>query len=101
VLDSYLGNRYDVPLTGTIPARVVDLACVVARYRLHENRTPERVRQDYEDAIAFLRDVAAGRATIPGATDPSVDADDGLNTSAAAVRAPVVVFDTDVLALMP
>jgi phage gp36-like protein len=100
LVDSYLGNRYAVPLA-TTPARVVDLACVIARYRLHEARATDRMRRDYEDAIAFLRDVAAGRAMLPGVSEPTVATEDGLATAAAVVRAPEVWFTADVLEVMP
>lgn len=101
VVDSYLGNRYTVPITTPAPARVVDLSCVLARYRLMEQRATERARKDYEDAIAFLRDVSAGRAKIPGLVEPTASSGEGVNTGAAAVRAPDVIFTADVLGLMP
>jgi phage gp36-like protein len=100
LVDSYLGNRYAVPLEAAT-ARVVDLACVIARYRIHEARATERMRRDYDDAIAFLRDVSAGRAMLPGVSEPTVSDTDGVNTAAASVRAPEVWFNADVLAVMP
>ncbi len=62
VIDSYAGGRYSLPLTAS--GQVKDLAVTIAIYKLHEGRqlAPDHVRQSYEDAISFQRDVAAGKA---------------------------------------
>lgn len=62
-MDSYLGARYSLPL-GTTPA-VLKAACSdIARYRLYEDRATEEVRSRYEDARAWLRDLAKGLASL-------------------------------------
>ena len=33
-IDSYLGMRYETPIAGTVPGRIVECACDIARYRL-------------------------------------------------------------------
>ena len=99
-IDSRLGLRYAVPLTAP-PAIVLDVACRIARYKLHEDRATEKVRNDYQDAIKFLDSVAAGRAILPGVTVPQGDSAEGVNTSAAAVRAPEPVFTGALLERMP
>lgn len=98
VVDSYLGVRYAVPLASPAPARVVDLACQIARYRLQEQRASDRVRQDYMDAMGFLRDLAAGRATLPGVPLPL---DPGQASGVVGVAAPAVTFSDSVLDAMP
>lgn len=65
-IDSYLGTLFALPIT-PVPANLVRIACAIARYRLLGDAVTETARRDYEDARAFLRDVAAGRAKLEGA----------------------------------
>jgi phage gp36-like protein len=64
-IDSYLAGRYKLPLT-TTPTVLVRLACDLARYRLYQGqgRPQEAVREAYEDAVRFLRDVSTGKAHL-------------------------------------
>ena len=64
-MDAYLAQRYAVP----VPASdlIVRICCDIARYRLWEDRASDEVRSRYEDAVRMLRDIAAGRAALPGA----------------------------------
>ena len=64
MVDSYAGGRYTLPLTAS--KQVMDLTLAIAVYKLHTLRppAPEQVRQDYDDAVRLLRDVAAGKATL-------------------------------------
>ena len=55
LIDGYLAGRYAVPVA--LMATAGDLA----RYWLYDDAAPERVREAYEDALAWLREVAAGR----------------------------------------
>lgn len=64
-IDSYLAGRYSTPLA-PVPARLVKLCCAIARYSLLGDAATETARRDYEDAIAWLRDVQAGRAQVEG-----------------------------------
>jgi phage gp36-like protein len=100
-IDSRLVIRYAVPVS-PVPAILVDAACRITRYKLHEDRANQKVRQDYEDVIKWLADVAAGRADLPGvAPATSGDPAEGANIGAVAVRAPPAVFTADTLARMP
>jgi phage gp36-like protein len=67
-IDSYLAVRYRLPLAAT-PDRIKSLAADIAIYHLYSRRSlMHQVRLDkYTQAIAFLKDVAAGRARILGA----------------------------------
>lgn len=63
-IDSYIAGRYTLPLA-TTPRILTRYACDIARHRL----TPaaiqrEEVRTAYDDAIRFLKDVSAGRASL-------------------------------------
>jgi phage gp36-like protein len=67
-IDAYLAVRYVLPLAAT-PARVKALSLDMAAYHLYSRRSvmSETRRDKYKDAVAFLKDVAAGRAEIIGA----------------------------------
>lgn len=101
VVDSYLGTRYAVPLSEPAPPRITEVACQIARYRLHEQRANERVRQDYDEAMAFLRDAAMGRAVVPGLSPAQPPAGDGTGSGVPGVAAPAVTFTDAVLQAMP
>ena len=64
-IDSYLRKRYNLPLD-PIPSRCNKLSVDIKIYNLYgrRQRTPEDVRIRYKDAIAFLRDVAEGKASL-------------------------------------
>lgn len=70
-INSYLGGRYAVPLA-EVPRILLPLACDIARYRLWQDRASETIIDRYKAAISFLRDVAAGKATL-GIADPQTE----------------------------
>lgn len=71
-VDSYLGQRYSVPLSDPVPAAVTDAALTITWYRLHTDRAADKdLRVRYEDAVRWLRDVSAGRAALPGVATSS------------------------------
>jgi phage gp36-like protein len=62
LVNSYIaGLNLDLSV---VPSVLKDKACAIARYQLWSDHASERVRQDYADAIAFLKDVQAGRASL-------------------------------------
>lgn len=64
-IDSYASGRYSLPLAAS--NQVKDLCLRIAIYRLYANRQremPEMVKNDRDDAIALLKDVAAGKASL-------------------------------------
>lgn len=65
-INSYVGSRYKVPLT-PVPRFVVKLAADIARYYLHRHGVPDNVQQAYDDAIAFLKDIGVGKASLDAA----------------------------------
>lgn len=69
-IDAYLGVRYALPVS-PVPAHLVAMTCDIARYRLHGSRVTDEVRARYEDAVRWLKDVAQGRALLPGAAAAS------------------------------
>lgn len=68
-IDGYLAVKYQVPVTASAD-RLRAVACDLTRYRLHGDRVTDEVRTRYEDAVRWLRDIAAGRAVLPGAIAP-------------------------------
>lgn len=72
IVDSYLATKYKVPLD-PVPEAVVDAAGAIAMYKLSEgaDRLTTEKRQRYEDAIAWLRDVSAGKVSL--GIDPPAD----------------------------
>jgi phage gp36-like protein len=62
-IDGYLSGRYGTPMA-TPPAIVKRLACDMARYYLYDDHATETVQKRYDAAIAFFRDVAAGKVTL-------------------------------------
>lgn len=65
-VDGYVAGAYAVPLD-PVPANIVRIAAAIARYRLLGDAATEQARQDYDDAVRFLRDVQAGRAALMSA----------------------------------
>lgn len=66
-VDSYCRARYVTPLqqSDMVKARTLDIAVYLLFSRRRGGLQPtELVRQRYEDAIAFLKDVAASRASL-------------------------------------
>jgi phage gp36-like protein len=63
-IEAYSGTRYGTPLQTS--EKVKDLACDLAIWRLEKRR--RKIREDtqtaYDASLAFLKDVAAGRAKL-------------------------------------
>ncbi len=75
-VQGYVGTRYLVDQPGTVPDQLLSAAISIARWRLL-GRLPAKIfatdnrRKEYEDAIAQLRDVAAGKFALSVATEPA------------------------------
>lgn len=64
--DGYLRGRHALPLTA-IPPLLKRLTAAIARYELHmggDRQPTDQVTKDRDAAIAFLKDVQAGRADL-------------------------------------
>ena len=79
LVDGYLRPRHTLPLS-TVPRILVQLSAAIARYDLHlggDRQPTDQVVKARDQALAFLRDVASGKADLglgPDATDPAEDA---------------------------
>lgn len=62
-INAYLAARYTVPMSPA-PKLLTRLAADLARYALYEDRVTEIVRQRFDAAIAQLKDIAAGKASL-------------------------------------
>lgn len=71
-INSYLGVRYTLPLAAA-PPQLRNLTADMALYHLYSRRSlaPQVRRQKYDDAVAFLKQVAAGQAIVDGAGNPA------------------------------
>lgn len=63
IADGYVGVKYPIPLP-EVPKNLKIIICDIARYFLWKNEASEEIRKRYEDAIAFLKRVADGKAIL-------------------------------------
>jgi len=72
-IDSYCGQVAEVPFT-TVPPIIKQHSVTLTIYFLYTRRSmaPELVRKDYEDAIAHLKDISTGKASLPPVTEAEV-----------------------------
>ncbi|MBI4827227.1 MAG: DUF1320 domain-containing protein [Nitrospinae bacterium] len=82
LVDAYAGSVYLVPMD-PVPPVAADLSATIAIALLHRFRSADSPvwNAAYRDAIEFLREVAARRATLEGAAEPSPAADLSANLS--------------------
>ena len=93
-VNAFLGVRYAVPLTGTIPDLVQTWTLHIAVYLLYtRRRVPDDVRQAYEDAIARLKAVVAGHMTLGLEPSPAVST----TSSQGEISGPERVFTRETL----
>jgi len=92
LIDGYVGGRYALPLA-TAPALLTQLACAIARYRLHKDSPPEWIAKDNDAALRTLRDIADGRLALPvGEAETPAPASSGIQ-----IVGPDRVFSQDTL----
>jgi phage gp36-like protein len=68
-IDSYLGKRYLVPLTD-VPKVIVRHGVSIALHYLYgtksTGRADQNIKDNYDAAISFLKDVSTGKAVLQG-----------------------------------
>jgi len=67
LVDGYLRKRHTLPLTA-VPSILTKFSVAIARYELHlggDRQPTDQVRRDRDDALAWLKDVANGKADLP------------------------------------
>jgi len=88
IVNGYVRAHYTLPFA-VVPDLVRTWAIAIARHKLHFQNPPDYVVDEYKDAIASLKDVAAGRMTLPidtgdvpaSATGTVMAADPGTSTA--------------------
>lgn len=67
LIDGYLRKRYTLPLA-SVPEEIKSIAIVIAAYELYGHRphfeTPERIENDYKNALSQLDKIATGRLVL-------------------------------------
>lgn len=73
LIDSYLGSITATPLA-IVPPAIQQASYDIAVFYLHDriqfNEIPQRVKDKYDAVINWLKDIASGKANIPG-IDPT------------------------------
>jgi len=73
LIDSYLIGRYQDQMPfASAPSVLVDAACVIARFKLYTRGRPQEVKDDYDNALAFLKSISKGDASLDVATKAPV-----------------------------
>jgi len=101
LVDNYLRDRYAVPITGSIPDLLKEIAFDIAVYKLYKGRLltsiPEGLTKTYETNIALLDKISNGKIVLDiPENDPSATAGDILVTERTKVF-PSSVLDTDTI----
>jgi len=65
IVNGIIGVRYAVPVSPT-PNVLSWAACQLARYELHDDKAPERVKAGRDNALQILRDIAEGLMALVG-----------------------------------
>lgn len=63
LIDSYLRSRFDLPLPET-PKMVRECALALVRYYLSEDHQTDRVKDDYDRALGWLKEIRDGKMDI-------------------------------------
>lgn len=75
MIDSYLRTKISVLPLLPVPNEIRNVSFVIAVYYLHTRRQfntiPDFVSEQYDNAISYLKDIAAGRVTLT--TADSID----------------------------
>lgn len=81
--DTYIAVRYALPLS-SVPEALRAAVCDIARFRLTGGETTETtpIADRYKAAVAWLKDVAAGRAVLPGVATVSAGGAGGVDFDA-------------------
>lgn len=91
MINGYVSTRYALPMTD-VPQQIVRIACDLARYFL-DKKPSEEIKARYDQALAWLRDVSAGRVNLGVSTSQTTPAPSGGPQTTGSTR----VFDADTL----
>lgn len=64
IIDGYVAVKYGDRSGAAVPALLNKIACDIAFYELHRSMPPEKVKDQRDQAMKMLRDIAAGTLKI-------------------------------------
>jgi phage gp36-like protein len=101
-VDSYVGQRYTVPVTpapDALLSKALDVVvyCVFMRRGIRLGTADESIVTKYKFAVAWLRDVAHGKASIPNASSGDGGTGTVVSKGSATISASPRVFSRDSL----
>lgn len=64
IIDGYVAVKYGDRSGQPVPALLAEIACDIAFYELHRSMPPEKVKDQRDQAMKMLRDIAAGTLKI-------------------------------------
>lgn len=70
LIDGYIGGRYALPLE-TVPPLLKGFCEDIARHALYTVERPKNIDDARDAAVAYLKDVALGRASLGAAVPPA------------------------------
>lgn len=77
-INGYLAGRYVLPLVET-PPLIADKALAIAIYKLHVFAPDPKIKDDYEQAMKALREIASGVIRLPAqGVEPAVTGNSGV-----------------------
>jgi phage gp36-like protein len=95
LVEGYLGVRYPLPLT-PVPPLVKGLVATLAREKLHSQRPTPQVTAEADRARSTLKDLSAGRMTLPDTTGVVLETT-GIGDLASWASFDAVVFNAEKL----
>lgn len=99
LIDSYVSRRFPLPLAladaGAILLRNVCCDLAVGSLATSADRMTDIVQKRYDQALAFLRDVAAGKADVPMASSIGGEGANVITPNEAVIEAAPRVFTRD------
>jgi len=90
LIDTYIKTRYPQTLI-SVPEPLKRKAADIARYYLYDDNMPDKVLNAYKEALVFLKDIAAGRASL----GPDTAGDPVVTDNSAEMVAPARIFGRD------
>ena len=75
-IDSYLATKYSLPLSSEqVPNSLIRVTCDLARYYLYNDQAPETIRTRRNEAVDYLKGIAAGKVDlgITSGDEPAVN----------------------------
>lgn len=62
-IDGYVGSRYALPMAET-PPLIAKLARAITAWELHIYDAPDKIKDDYREAVGTLKDIARGAVVL-------------------------------------